>query len=270
MAVQISRREVFNNIIRFKDNLLERRQDGAAAWAEERSYPVLLNKRTGDIRFTQKIESIEHKIPRKGKSSGSPADWKEIQIDVKMKNGEVRFDICDEAHRHLKPDGIEPLAFRVISETLEVLNRIAHEHRPTKGEWLPEEEVLHDLSDIHLAPLASRIDDLPGWLGSVPRIDAEKILENRPNGTYLLRKADPDTVAIAFHLSEENRMTVEPYVCTVVESHEKISDILLLRTDRGWTEYKDEPNLLAPIYIFHASPQGLLLQLNCRVKHPLQ
>lgn len=270
MAVQISRREVFNNIVRFKDNLLERRQDGVSMLNEERSYPVLLNKKTGDIRFTQKIESIEHKIPRRGKHGGTAADWKEIQIDVKMKNGSVLFDICDEAHRHLKPDGIEPLAFRVISETLEVLNRIAHEHRPTMGEWLPEEEVLQDLSDIHLAPLASRIDDLPGWLGSVRRIDAEKILENRANGTYLLRKADPDTIAIAFHLSEENKMVVEPYICTVVESHEKISDILLLRTDKGWTEYKDEPNLFSPIYTYHTNPQGLLLQLNYRVKHPLQ
>ena len=96
MAVQISRREVFNNIIRFKDNLLERRQDGAAAWAEERSYPVLLNKRTGDIRFTQKIESIEHKIPRKGKSSGSPADWKEIYREMAEECG-VSKKALDEA-----------------------------------------------------------------------------------------------------------------------------------------------------------------------------
>jgi hypothetical protein len=95
------------------------------------------------------------------------------------------------------------------------------------------------------------------------------MLQNRSNGTYLLRDGGEDTNAIAFHLSEENKTHVKAYICTVVESHEKISDILILETDLGWTTYRDEPNLLSSLYAYSPNPQGLLLQIHTRAKHPI-
>ncbi len=268
MAVQISRREVLNNIIRFKDNLLERKPEDREK--EKRSYPVLLNRKTGDIRFAQKIESIEHHFPRKGQNKGNAADWKEIQIDVSVKKGEVHFDLRDQAHHPIKPEGLEPIAFLVINETLEALNQIAHQHRSFRSEGLPEEQILKDLSDIHLSPSQTRIDDFPGWLGSVTRIDAEKMLQKRPHGTYLLRHVEELGRAMIFHLAEENRMVVKGYLCTIIEGKEKISDLLFIQIDRGWTIYQDDPNLSAHHYLYYPSLQTLLDEIRHRAKSPLR
>lgn len=257
MGVRISRREVLNNIVRFKDSLNDRQVNEKG---RNRSYPVLLNKKTGDIQFAQKLEPLIH-VPKK--KAKAPEDWQEVQIDVSMKDGEVHFALAE------SPTGLERAAFQVINETLEALNRIAHEKRSSAKEGLPEKEILNDLSTIQLVSPHVRIDDLPGWLGRVSRLDAEKMLQNHSNGTYLLRSGGEDTNAIAFHLSEENHFLIKAYLCTVVESHEKISDILLLDTDRGWTIYLDNPDLGDPQYEYLPSAQALLHSISSRAKHPI-
>jgi hypothetical protein len=268
--MDVSRREVLNNIIRFKDNLLARKRGGARETPAGRSYPVLLNKKTGDLRFAQRIEEIEPHFERTQAKQTTAKDWKEIHIEVLRKGRQIHFEIWDEAHKKLAAQGLEPLAYKVIAETLEALNRLAQEHPEAADKPLPEEELLHDLSQIHIDPLALRFDDQPGWLGSLTRCEAEQMLQKRPPGTYLIRAADRDTEAIVFHLSQENQMTLEAYVCTYKDHEDKISEVLLLRTPRGWTWYQDDPRLTPPHYSFYSTPQALLQSLRSKAKHPLR
>lgn len=284
MVNEISRREVLNNLIRFKDNLLEMRGEDRRRQQEdeehgekegkkgERTYKVLLNRRTGDMRFAQKISALEHHIARKGGKKEAPEDWKEIRIIVQQDTPReaVHFEVRDTHNRSLKPSDIDPLAWRIASETLDVLNARAEGIKGKHSEMLPEEAVLHDLSSIHLAAPKERIEDLPGWKGSLSRLEAEEKLLGKPVGTYLLREGDEITISISFHFAEENRLSIHPYLLSVVEQNNKIVDILLLQTNKGWILYHDDPNLKDPtLYHYHPSPQGLLHTLNQVASHPL-
>lgn len=268
MVIEITRREVLNNLIRFKDNLLEMHaKEKTGGRKEERVYKVLLNRRTGDMRFAQKISSLEQHFPRKAK--GSPEDWKEVRLIVEQKSSQapVHFEVRDTHNKELKPADVEPLAWRIANETLEVLNVKGKEVHAVPPEMLPEEMVLQDLSSIHLSPHGGRIDDLPGWAGHINRIEAERKLANKAVGTYLLREGDPVTVSLAFQLSLSNRTSAHPYILTVVEKEKKISDCLILHTDKGWLHYSDEPHL--DRYKCFPTPHALLNELSPFARHPL-
>ena len=284
MAQEISRREVLNNLIRFKDNLLEMRGEDRQRGQDqdekeeqegklgERKYKVLLNRKTGDMRFAQKISALEHHISRKGSRKETIEDWKEIQIVVHQKSARetAHFEVRDAQNHSLKASDLDPIAWRIASETLDVLNSKAKEIKGQQGGMLAEEAVLQDLSSIHLTSQRERIEDLPGWMGSLSRIDAEQILNGKAVGTYLLREGDEITLSIAFHFSEENLLSIHPYLLTVVEIDQKISDILLLQTDKGWTLYHDDPNLKdRELYPFSPSLQALLHELSPIARQPL-
>lgn len=286
MVHEISRREVLNNLIRFKDNLLEMRgeerrhqgeeedeEEGKTGKQGERTYKVLLNRKTGDMRFAQKISALEHHISRKGSKKGETAeDWKEIHLIVHQKSPKeaAHFEVTDPQNHSLKPSDIDPLAWRIASETLNVLNEKAKEVHGKHEKMLPEEAALQDLSSIHLKAQQGRIEDLPGWKGSLSRQEAEEILIGRPVGTYLLREGDEITVSIAFHFSEENLLSIHPYILTVVETEEKIADILLLQTNKGWILYHDDPNLKdSSIYHYYPSADALVHSLKSIAAQPL-
>lgn len=276
MVYEISRREVLNNLIRFKDNLLEMREEerqrrGVGEGEQERKYKVLLNRRTGDMRFAQKISALEHHIARRGAKKEAPEDWKEVQIIVYQKNPKepAHFEVRDTHNHVLKAADVDPLAWRIANETIDVLNHKAKEVKAARGEMLTEEAILNDLSSIHLSVQRERIEDLPGWMGTLSRIDAEKILEGKPIGTYLLREGDEIAVASSFHFAEENLISIHPYLVTVVEEENKIADILILQTTKGWIHYEDDPNLKDPSYQYYPSPQTLLRTLSKIVRQPL-
>ncbi len=272
-----------NNLIRFKDNLLEMRgedrqrdqdeEEKEEGKKGERVYKVLLNRKTGDMRFAQKISALEHHISRKGSKKGEAAeDWKEIHLIVHQKNPKeiAHFEVKDPQNHSLKPSDIDPLAWRIASETLTILNEKAKEVHGTHEKMLPEEAVLQDLSSIHLKTQQGRIEDLLGWKGSIGRKDAEHFLTGKPPGTYLLREGDEITVSFSFHFSQENILSIHPYILTVVENEEKIADILLLQTNKGWILYHDDPNLKdSAIYHYYPSAEAILHSLRSVASQPL-
>src|SRR3990167_5020582 len=174
MGLEITRREVLNNLIRFKDNLLEMRSDKKLRHDEgDRVYKVLMNRKTGDMRFAQKIQSLEPHLPRNSAQKSELAEWKEVRIIVGRKEG-VHFDVVDAENHVLKPSDLDPLAWRIAKETMDVLNQKGKEVSGRDTSILPEEVVLHDLSSIHLSVQAEQLEDLPGWVGHVGRVEAER------------------------------------------------------------------------------------------------
>lgn len=263
--------EVLNNLTHFRDHLTQSHGEQARVFPE-RTYKALLNRKTGALRFTQKITHLEHRMAPKGNKREVIEDWKPILIVVHQKTAAdlARFEVSDSHHHALKPSELETMAWKVASATIDILNTKAKEQRGQNPNMLPEEAILQDLSAIRLPSQKDQIENLVGWMGSLSRIDAEKILTGKPVGTYLLREGDDITVSIAFHLTEENFISIRPYLLTVVEKDEKISDVLLLQTDKGWTLYEDDPNLEdSELYHFFDSPQALIHHLNQTARFPL-
>ena len=266
MVYEISRREVLNNLIRFKENLS---QMGGSRSESERTYKVLLNRKTGDMRFPQKISDLNSQMVSRGKKERAE-DWKEVRIIVSQKSSQevAHFEVRDAESHSLKSSELEPLAWRVAQETLEVLNQKVKEVKAT--EMLPEEAVLQDLTSIHLESQKERIENVPGWMGSLSRIEAEERLMGKTIGTYLLREGDEVTRWMSFHFGEENHLVIRPYLLTVVENEEKISDLLILKTNKGWILYSDNPNLKDEVtYHYHLSPESLVRSLHPIAINPL-
>ena len=278
MVFRITSPEVLNNLVRFKDNLSELRDRKQREEEEEhedgkkRKYKVLLNRKTGDMRFVQKISFLEERVAKRRSKKGPPEDFKEIQIIVHdQKNQSPKFEVSDVEENSLNSHELDPLAYRVANETVDLLNKKAKKEADLPKKFLPEEELLRDLSSIQIEKESDQIQNLPGWIGSISRINAEKLLKSKEVGTYLLREGDEITVQSTFHLNEVNQLSIRPYLLTVVESDEKISDLLLLQTDKGWTLYHDDPNIRdSEIYHFFHSAKELIGQLQDIAKNPLK
>lgn len=266
MSFEIPRHEVMNNLIRFKENLSQMRgqtQEG------ERTYQVLLNQKTGRMRFPQKIRALEHHIAKRTNKE-TVEEWKEVRIVVRQNSRRepVHFELLDTENHSLKSSDLEPLSWRVTKETLAVLNQKVKEVK--RSDMLPEEAALQDLSSIQFELQSDGIETLPGWMGSLNRIEAEVRLTGKMVGTYLIRDGDEITLWMSFQFAEENHLYIRPYLLTVVETEEKISDILLLKTDKGWILYNDDPNLADEItYHYYPSPQSLVRSLHKIATNPL-
>jgi hypothetical protein len=177
--------------------------------------------------------------------------------------------MCDPEGEAISPQTLDQIAWKIASETLNVLNIKGREVKIGRGDLLPEEMALQDLSSIHISSQIENIEDFPGWAGSLDRLDAERRLMSRPIGTYMLRHGDELTLSMTFHFSEENHISVRPYLLTVIEREKKISDILILETEKGWILYEDDPDLKDPFYHYHESLRALFKELVDRAKYPL-
>ena len=238
------------------------------AQGSSRTYKALLNRQTGEFRFAEKISTLETRIGGHRIQKGSAEDWKEVWICVEEAEEGIHFEVKDPKNPFLDPKELQPLAWRVASETLEVLNKKGKEVPHITGNLLPEEYALQDLSCIHLTQDSGRIEDLPGWAGPISRIEAERLLENSPVGTFLLRNGDEITICITVALEEENHIVLQSYILTVVENLLKISDYLIVHTNKGWTFYHDNPDLTHGKYAFHPSVLGLLSSIPHIAKAP--
>ena len=103
MVFRITRPEVLNNLVRFKDNLSglkdqeqREKEEKGSKDEKKRKYKVLLNRKTGDMRFAQKISVLEEKIVKRGNKKEPLEDFKEVQIIVhEQKKYPAKFEVAD-------------------------------------------------------------------------------------------------------------------------------------------------------------------------------
>lgn len=91
------------------------------------------------------------------------------------------------------------------------------------------------------------VERFAGWVGEMRRVRVEAMLDSEPEGTYVLRKVDELAGRMVFHLARENHLHVDAYLLTARVS-DRIAEVLLLKTKRGWTYYNDNPDLSESVY----------------------
>jgi len=260
MQIQITRREVLNNLMRFRDNLLAKRASESEP-DEERVYSAFFNRHTGDIQF--ETGAHEERI----RYGGAPADWKEIHFLVAGDPDSVRFRLTGSRGEPFNPVDFDPLAIRILFETLNALNRLAFLYSHPKAQQ-PEAALLEHIGQIHVSPIHESVEKRPEWAGGLTRLEAERELANRMPGSFLLHHGDEVVGWIARVLAETNNVSIKVYVATFVEQGKKISDSLLIQTEWGWTVCRDESDLSDPVYQYNPSLDALLESLRDRAIQP--
>jgi hypothetical protein len=114
-----------------------------------------------------------------------------------------------------------------------------------------------------------KIEQFPGWGGQMDRLDAEHLLQSKPVGSYVLRHCDEIASAAVHELESANEIPIESYLCTVVEKGDRISDYLILKNDKGWTLYQDNPDLYDSDYKYFTSVYNLLADLRHLARYPV-
>lgn len=117
--------------------------------------------------------------------------------------------------------------------------------------------------------MSERLNDYPGWVGRVSRIEAEMKLDKQPVGTFVLRDGDELDSRITRALAKENHETLQSCILTVVEPYQKISERLALHTAQGWVFYQDNPDLHDSQYRFYPTMKALLQSVENVAKKPL-
>lgn len=246
-------RTVFTNLSRFKESL-SKIPPGASSLAQ-REYKVLLDCKSGEMRFPKEIRDLQFSIS--SKSRISTQDWKDVRLIVVNENGNARFEIRDAQNHLLDSPDVKGVAKR----TLEVLNGEAQKIRGVVSKLLPEQVALQNLTSIQVQTRRHEIESLPEWAGAMTFEEAEKKLENAPIGTYLIRWGD-DVALMIDRMKMEYRCDIQPYSLTFAAEEKKISEILILQLPWGWIKYQDEPDLRSSLYTVYTSAQELLKSLN--------
>lgn len=266
MVIEIHHKNVLNNLIRFKETL-ESRSDITVKKQrdKERVYLILLNLETGDIRFAQKISELESQFPRTPVEGEFYKHWKQVRLIVQEHGGAAHFNVCDVNEKPIGPSDVEqPIAWEIVSETMGVLNSIAKVTQLASGVLLPENVILSNanLSNIQISPSNDKIEELKEWRGDLDRLTAEQLLFHQPIGAYVLRELDPVIESTMKDLKSNNRISfLKACLLTIVKKDRKISDILLIRTKKGWIEYQGDVDLDSPVYTYHLLIQSLLHEI---------
>lgn len=237
-GMKVTHNQVLANLSHFRRFLQERGHSGRKK--KDRSYSVWMNRETGEMEFERK--------------KGMPITTKkELRLLVHEKHsGAVHFKLKGNFSRE------EQMIRSVAEETMRILNLLAL----FTERILPEERVVKDLSSVHLEAWKDSIELFPGWHADCERIEAEKILKGAPIGTYILRKCEQ----LSQWMLKQYPIHTKGYILTAVESGKKISDYMIVKTERGWTLLQDDPDLIA--YDYYITLYELLENLNHIAMHP--
>lgn len=256
-------RTVFTNLSRFKESL-SRISPGILSSTSRREYKVLLDSKSGEMKFPTGIRNLQFPLSSKGKSSSQ--DWMNVRLIVIDENGKkTRFEIRD-AQNHLLES---PDQMGVAKQTLEFLNGEAEKIQAVASHFLPEQIALQNLSSIQVQARRNEIEALPGWAGHLTIQEAENKLKNAPIGTYLVRSGD-DVALMIDRMKMEYCFDIQPYSLIFAAEEEKISEVLILRLPWGWIQYQDEPDLRSSLYTVYKSAQELVDGLKTVARIPFR
>ena len=255
MTNPISKQALLGNIYRFRSYI----EDGHPPDRLDGPFQIyrgLFNPQTGELKFAQKISSIEPRFKSFG-SKGEVGDWEPVEIGViRREDGRFEFDL-----KNLSAKTAD-VANRALEDTLLALGQIAIGSKDGK--------IRFDLSKLQLGLKETAFGHLPGWKGALDRIEAESRLQEASVGSYVLREAGDDTALMIEELGKSNHMRVRGLICTVVEEEDKISDLLFIQTDFGWTIMQDSQDLSdRNIYLYQKSLEELIKSLSSRLLYPI-
>ena len=219
---------------------------------EQEKIVVLVDPHTGEMNVPQPIQEFEYQMPISQRKKQHP---EQVKLYIHQGKQGVQFELLDTDDRRANLKQCDAHALFVLNETLKVLNMLLG---PL---YQSAKELFSHLESVQME-LPNEIQMRREWHSTLSRMDAERLLENRPFGTYLLREGDAETREIEESLMSTNPQSFRCFVVTFVEDRDTIRDRLLIQQCEGWAFYDDEPNLTT--YTYQKDLSDLLRTIGAR------
>lgn len=208
----------------------KRERTGSALF--EKSYRAFLNRSTGKLLFA---DSFKEQV------NFSSSDWKELEFSYIFDPISESFHANIYEPHNLKKafdlNHLSPHAVTAIKSTIHILNNLSSLVKGPNSDSITKIKALCNLQvDVGSAEKDKSIL-VAAWHG-VDRIGAEKILRNKPVGTFLFRE-DYFASLLQNQLTSELRKDVRCVTMTLVEPEQKISDFTFVHMDHLWRWYND-------------------------------
>ena len=200
-----------------------------------------------------------------GKVKPEDSQFLSIILSVKnpVKSSEICFFIFDTEEKPLDPEKIALIANKVIKKTLFLLNSLAHKNYPIfldRGGFIEEYLFSNDFSQKR-----DQIATNPAFFGKIKRIDAEKVLQGKEEGSYLIRELDPITEIQRENLERQNLIIFDACLITFLQKEGVCSEYFIIHMGDYWWIYSDDPNFTSPKTFFSGLKELICFQKELRI-----
>jgi hypothetical protein len=190
-----------------------------------------------------------------------------MSVILSIKNPEKSSDICfylfDTHEQLITSEKIGLIANKVVKKTLFLLNSLAHNNYQIfleKGDFIEEYLFSKDFS-----PKRDQISIHPAFFGKIKRIDAEKILRGKKEGSYVIRDLDPVTEIERESLEKENHIHFDACLITFLQKEGVCSEYFIIHLGGNWWIYFDDPNFTSPKISFSSLKELICFQKELRI-----
>lgn len=207
-----------------------------------RSCDAVVNRVTGAMRFSEM-------------AGLNPNEWKHIVIQINLNAQDVQVFEEKGKEGSFECKDLEPTAYRIMTETLRVLQQLIGQLKDFK-----------ELSyfEIEASP-GGRQDIVHEAWHQLDRAEAESFLKEHTTGTYFFRK-DRYAALLEHELTEAHCKAVKCVTLTFLDSEQIVRDRTIVRYNERWLFYNDDPTLSGESF---ASIRDLLASMGAILRQPL-
>ncbi len=246
MQVKIENDRVHQNVLIFFKLASLIKKEGDRKSLQDKTHTAFINRMNGEIYF-QELLPDQQALHEK--------DWKKVELCCLSDPADQR--LCVEVQEvglgaSFQWDGLTPLAYRVMTETIKTLNQIIVSLKGSQ-----------EFKDLEIPSFSG--DLIQATWHDADRIEAEAILEKHPYGSYLFR-CDEYASLLGELLRRELHRNIQVFTLTFTEPERKICDLTVIKDQEKWLIYNDDPSLSGKVY---DSLHGLLEELKDRCSIPV-
>lgn len=238
LKVRVQSEAVRRNIDLFKQIVRKFHQGDVGSCA------AVVNRITGAMRFSEM-------------AGLNPHEWKHIVIQIDLHAQDIQVFEEKGKEGSFECTDLEPTAYRIMAETLRVLQQIVQQLKDLK-------ELSH--FEIESSAYAGSSRDLvhEAWY-QLDRIGAESFLKKHTTGAYFFRK-DRYAALLEHELAEAHRKAIKCVTLTFLDPQQIVRDRTIVRYNERWLFYNDDPTLSGESF---ASIGDLLASMGTILRQPL-
>lgn len=247
MGIIVHNQVVRKNIALVK-RLVDTHKQGKQKARRQQLYHAYVNRDTGEIA-----------LPTANEQELRKREWKPVSLCLHLEESAMQqpiFEVLEENRVPFHVSDIQPLASRIIGETIRTLNLAFQGSRKDSDLNLAFKQITYADIEPTLHNLTQKNMIVQTW-HPVDRLEAEDLLQGALVGTFFFRK-DEFASDLESQLTHLFPMSVECFTLTYLQPKNKISDKTIVKKGERWFIYNDDltlnqlsfPNLDQLLYSF--------------------